>query len=317
MLEEFTRQVLDTLKQMLPDCDLTVQQVNKPGENRLTGICIRSEKSNVAPILYMEQPYQMFCEGTPINDICNQLRRVYEQNCMTDNFDTAILTDWSKVSDRVCAKLINFNRNREYLQDKVFMVIPTTDIVVMYYVDLDTVSDGATVPVSKQLFDAWNIDTETLHQHAMQNTQRIHNPSVRPLNAVMTEVLHATDEELAGIDAPCMYVITSQKMINGAILALLPDVQAQLQEALGDYFLLPSSTEEMLAVPRSLQSPDMLLAMVTEINHTQVLPADQLSDDVYIIQNGQLISVFTDEEKQVLRRKALCWLPFPEVELAT
>lgn len=316
MLEDFTSQVLDTLKQMLPDCDLTVQQVSKPGEVCLTGICIRSEKSNVAPIIYLNEAYDRFQNGMSINEICNQLRHLYETNCITDSFDVSILTDWSKVSDRVCAKLINFNRNKDYLLDKVFTLIPTTDIVIMYYVDLDTIAEGATAPVSQQLFHSWGIETGTLYETAMRNTQRIHKPNVRPLNAVMNEVLQTDEDELAEIDVPCMFVITSSKMVNGAILALMPDVQAKLQEKLGDFYLLPSSTHEMLAVPQNLQSADDLLAMVTDINHTQVAPPDRLSDDVYIVQNGQIFSVFSEKQKQALRRKALCWLPFPDDELA-
>lgn len=314
MLEDFTSQVLDTLKQMFPDCDMTVQQVSKPGEQQLTGICIRSENSNIAPIIYLNDAYNRFQNGMSIAAICEKLRQLYEQHCITDAFDVSILTDWSKVSDRVCAKLINFNRNKKYLQDKVFTLVPTTDIVIMYYVDLDTVTEGATAPVSQKLFHSWGIDTGTLYDTAMRNTERIHKPSVRPLNAVMNEMLQADEDELAEIDVPCMYVITSSRMVNGAILALIPDVQAKLQEKLGDYLLLPSSTHEMLAVPQNLQNPSDLLAMVTDINHTQVAPLDQLADDVYTIQNGQLVSIFTEKARQDLRKKALCWLPFPETE---
>lgn len=313
MLKEFTNQVLATLQTMLPGCELTVQQVNKPGEQQLTGICIRSEKSNVCPILYLDQPYQLYQTGTPIEAICKQLQQVYEKNCLSTSFDTSILTDWNKVSDRVCARLINLKQNSEYLQDKVFTFVPTTDIAVMYYVDLDSVTEGATAPVSQKLFASWNIDTGTLYDTAMRNTERIHQPSVRPMSAVMTEMMDT--EELPFEEDPHMYVITSSRMVNGAILALIPSVYEQLQAKLGDVFLLPSSVHEMLAVPQNFQSPADLLAMVTEINHVQVAEADRLADDVFTIQNGQLVSVFSEEERRAIRRNALNFLPFPDDEI--
>ena len=89
------------------------------------------------------------------------------------------------------------------------------------------------------------------------------------MSAVMTEIMDT--EELPFEEDPRMYVITSSRMVNGAILALMPSVYEQLQAKLGDVFLLPSSVHEMLAVPQNLQSPANLLAMVTEINHVQVV----------------------------------------------
>lgn len=313
MPESFTEQIISTLKHILPDVQITVQQINKPGEQHLTGLCMRSDKTNLVPILYLDRPYLEYCHGVSIDQICNGIRQMYEENCFTDSFDTSVITDWSKVSERVCTRLINQNRNTAYLKDKILQPIDGTDISFLYYIDLDTFTEGATVPVSQQLFSGWNIPIETLHQTALDNTARLHLPKIRSMAAVMSEMLGNNESYLA--DDPCMYVITSQKMLNGAVLALLPDVCSELRQKLGDFYLLPSSINEMLAVPQSLQTPDMLLAMVTEINHSQVSEQDFLADDVYIMQDGKLVSALSNEEKNTIRRHALSYLPFPEIEL--
>ena len=89
------------------------------------------------------------------------------------------------------------------------------------------------------------------------------------------------------------FVVTNQQRIGGASALFYPKVMDKLGEVLGhDYFILPSSIHEMLVLPEngnnqneSLScgkiSADELRMMVTEINATQVSPAERLTDDVY------------------------------------
>ena len=313
-MKHFTEKIINALRDKLPDVEITVQEVSKPGENRLTGLCFHSSNTNVAPVIYLEEAYDAFRHGTPIDTIAEQLQQTYLQNCLVNNFDTTLLTDWNKVSDRVCAKLINIPNNKDYLENKVVLPIPTTDIGYMYYIDLEGFTpQGASAPVSKILLDTWNVSLETLHATALANTENIMQPCVRPMNSMIQEMLDTNDEVIFA-ESMTMYVITSKQMMNGAILATFPSVCSKLQQHFGEYYLLPSSVHEMLAVPANLQSPDALLAMVAEINHTQVEPKDRLSDDVYAIRDGRLTSIFNPEEKKTIIKEALAWLPFPEVE---
>lgn len=79
------------------------------------------------------------------------------------------------------------------------------------------------------------------------------------------------------------FVVTNQQRIGGASALFYPKVMDKLGEVLGhDYFILPSSIHEMLVLPDNGKiSADELRMMVTEINATQVSPAERLTDDVY------------------------------------
>ena len=44
---------------------------------------------------------------------------------------------------------------------------------------------------------------------------------------------------------------------------------------------LPSSISEVIAVPQTAGEPEMLLAMVHEINETEVAPEERLTDSIY------------------------------------
>ena len=51
------------------------------------------------------------------------------------------------------------------------------------------------------------------------------------------------------------------------------------------------------------------------VMNNKVAEADRLADDVFTIQNGQLVSVFSEEERKAIRRNALSFLPFPDDEI--
>lgn len=48
-----------------------------------------------------------------------------------------------------------------------------------------------------------------------------------------------------------------------------------------DFFLLPSSQQELIAVPFDKMEIENLKAIVRKVNHTEVSAADWLSDSVY------------------------------------
>ena len=82
---------------------------------------------------------------------------------------------------------------------------------------------------------------------------------------------------------PSFFVVTNQQRIDGAGALFYPEVMDNLGELLGqDYFILPSSIHEMLVLPDNGEvSADELRMMVTEVNATQVAPAERLTNDVY------------------------------------
>lgn len=317
MPQEFIEQLITTLKTMLPDaCDISVQEVTKQAEERLTALYIRSDETNISPIIYIDSLYQHYCHGASIENLALTIKQIYEQNSNPNTFDTTIITDWDKAKQSVCARLINAKRNKSYLEEKVTMDIEGTNLVYMYFIDIHAVKDGS-VPITKSIFKNWNVSLEKLHEIACANTQRLYPAYISPMGELM--------EDLAGdmgmdeipelpVDS-AMYVITNRQKIHGAISALYPDTVKRLHEALGDFYLLPSSIHEMLAVPASItQSPEDLLHMVVSINHAGdiVNPQDILADNVFIMKDFKLTPAFNNEQRMDIIKQELSWLPFPE-----
>ena len=107
----------------------------------------------------------------------------------------------------------------------------------------------------------------------------------------MTSALFAPDKEnLLDRDAPLapeevggMYVLTNSTGSLGAAALFYPDVKEKAAELLGsDYYILPSSTHEVILVPDTAGiNPKELCEMVKQANRTVVDEKDILSDNVY------------------------------------
>ena len=317
MPHDFIDILIATLKPMLPDaCDISVQEVTKQAEERLTALCIRSDKTNITPLIYIDSAYQNYCHGASIENLALTIKQIYEQNSNLQQFDTTIVTDWEKAKKTVCARLINVKRNTSYLAEKVTTPLDGTNLAYMYFIDIPIPKDGS-VPINTSIFKGWNVSLEEMHEIACANTQRLYPACIQSMAATMEDLAGDTGIDFVPTDA-AMYVVTNRQKIHGAISALYPDTIKRLQDALGDYYLLPSSIHEMLAVPVSLaQSPEDLLHMVVSINHdgSVVRPEDILADNVYKIVDGKLTPVFTKEQRIAIIKDALSYLPFPEEEI--
>ena len=88
-------------------------------------------------------------------------------------------------------------------------------------------------------------------------------------------------EQTLQADEP--YVITNSNGINGASVILYTDILKEIGGFLGeDYYLLPSSIHEMLAIPVSAPMDEKEMhEMVEEVNRSCVVSEEILSDSVY------------------------------------
>ena len=85
-------------------------------------------------------------------------------------------------------------------------------------------------------------------------------------------------------------VISNTEHADGAVAVLYPEVDAQLRERFGgDYYVLPSSVHEVLAVPREPERLQALEEMVRSVNLSGAMRhEDYLSDHVFEVRDGQL-----------------------------
>ena len=89
-----------------------------------------------------------------------------------------------------------------------------------------------------------------------------------------------------------MYVVSNKARFLGAATILYKQVLNYLYEKLeGEFYILPSSIHEVIAVSNVELSEDELKKMVTEINENEVDYLEVLSDSVYRYNGEQLVMV--------------------------
>jgi len=274
------------------DYKVLVQKVNKNNGLVLTGISILKKDCNIAPTIYLNQLFEQYQEGRTMESICREIIRVYEEHAVYTDFDVSYVTDFAKVQNRICYKLINAEKNEALLTDVPHVMLE--DLAIIFYILVSKDSEGTgTITVKNNMLSFWNVDTDTLYQLALVNTQRLFRGTVRSMASVMTEILsHKLDEECAQEfydmmvgedDMIPMYICTNADKLNGAGVILYQGLLQEFADRVGsDFYILPSSIHETLLIPaNSDMDIEYLRDMVRTVNRTEVAPDEILSDSVY------------------------------------
>lgn len=139
--------------------------------------------------------------------------------------------------------------------------------------------------ISNDYMERANLCEEELYDLALENTRRIMPPVVIKMSDLMSEleeelVVKQREEVTEDVMA---YVIRNEQGKRGAVSILYSDVMEDVAEKLGgDFYLIPSSMHEFIAIPKPLNvSLDDLQEHVHYTNLMKVNSTDRLSNQVY------------------------------------
>ena len=274
------------------DYKVQVHTVVKNNDLHLTGLTILNRSVNIAPTIYLEYYYEQYKAGATMSDVCHQIIRTYEKHRGTLDFDVKSVTDFNRVKDRICYKLVSADRNKELLSDTPH--IKFFDLAIIFYVLVSSDAEGmGTITVHDNIMDLWNVSKEKVFELAVQNTQRLFRGKVTSIAEVMIDVLASRlDREcaceffdlMAGEDDVIpMYVCTNTAKMNGAGVIFYNGLLKEFADRVGsDVYIIPSSIHETLLIPASIgMGADEIRDMVKCVNATEVAPDEILSDSVY------------------------------------
>lgn len=179
------------------DYRVTVQDVQKNNGLVLTGITILKKECNIAPTIYLNQAFEQYQEGRTLESICREFIRAYEEHKVHTDFDVSYVTDFSKVQSRICYKHINADRNEALLVDAPHILLEV--LAVIFYILVSSDAEGTgTITVRNNMLEFWDVNTDTLYELALSNTQRIFRGTVQSMANVMMDILSKQmDEESA------------------------------------------------------------------------------------------------------------------------
>lgn len=288
--QEFVGSVTGFLRESLPcDTELDLVPLEKNNGVIMDGLSIRKRGQNVAPTIYLDSYYRDYLAGRSLQNIYDQILEYCEDCSFMERFDVDFFSDYRKIRPTVVYKLINYEKNQELLER--IPHLPFLDLAIVFYCLLtDTPVGNATVLIHNSHLELWNISCSELYRDARKNTRRILPAELNTMVDVIRELSEGMDEpEDLGVP---MYVLTNSRRALGAACILYDGILKVCEQRIGEaYYLLPSSIHEWILIPASVISDQQeLLAMVRDINETQVREIEVLSNQIYLYlpESGQV-----------------------------
>lgn len=287
-LVEVKKTILDFLPEKFWAADVSISQVVKNNDCVLDALIIKTTESNVIPTIYLNPYYEELSEGVDLDSIMSAIASSYETHYKDHNINVEWISDYEEVKYNIVIKLINYENNSQFLQDKPYTRYE--DLACIYQIDIlnDSTTHSA-VTLTDRLLEGYGITIDELHAQALKNMESLPY-RFRGMNEVIKEMLSSSNmlddaEDIAAqIDEEpnIMYVLTNEININGAAVIISEKVRHEIAHEVGDFYVLPSSIHEVLIVPKSSgMEPRELQKMVCEVNQSQVDPPERLSNNVY------------------------------------
>lgn len=279
-IEEVERRVKEKIKGNETITIYIHTAVKNNGKER-KGITVSEKGIHISPTIYLEEYFQQFQEGKPIEKIVEKILQLYEEVKCSHPCEESLLQNYEELKGKFACKLIHRGKNEKLLNDIPY--VPWMDLAIVVFVLLEVSPYGtATVLVRKEHLEIWGLTEAQLFDEAKKNTPILLPYQFCPMRKLLREICpYAVDE--GEEEEESLYVLSNKLRSFGAASMLYEGILEKVGQKLGEnYYILPSSIHEVIVVPES-KSPvkQDLEEMVREINETQVEEEEVLSDRVY------------------------------------
>ena len=285
-------------REKLPDVgensQVVIDKVYKNNGLILNSLSIFFDNTDISPNIYLEPFFNSYMSGRSMDFILMDIIHCYIEN-FNDLVNEGInLSDYDKIKDNIVIRVINYEKNKELLDN-----CPHTrylDIAVTYrYIVTDYQEGMASILITNKEFIPWGIELTKLHENAVECT-RMRYPSVYMqitelvsgyFDTKMEELPEEAAEEIKSIDLENavvkLYVLTNTQKAFGAGCILYSNLLKSISDEWGsNMYILPSSVHETMLVPDAEDvEPEFLKGLLEGANKASVGYIDLLSDNIY------------------------------------
>lgn len=270
MMEKLVELVKQSIKE---ECEVTSHVVVKNNGTEKHGIKIAIPGEVASPVVYVDDIFEAELQ-IALKETAKKVVAIYKNERRKNPFANVTHALWDKefILERVECRVINAEKNTEILMDKPYKRF--LDLAVIYTV---IISDG------EERVASYNLTKRNLMQAGIDE-QELDNAALR--NMRKQGFLVATINEMLGMpnmfEEPRWYVMTNKRKQYGASILLFEDELASVAEKMhGDFYILPSSVHEVLAVPEDLMKDPELKEMVKNVNDSEVAEEEILGYTIY------------------------------------
>ena len=245
------------------------------------GLTISDKRINISPTIYLEEYYKQFQDGFDMEDIIASILDVYQEVKFEHTWQIHTVKDFEIMRSKIVYKLIHAKKNESLLNKMPY--IAYLDFAIVFYILFEVDDSGtATIPITHELIQLWDVSVDEVQQCAFCNAPSLLPASFKPMQIVIDELMGTNLSEQEAIE-DLMFVLTNSLRSFGAACILYDGMLDKISEEIGEnFYILPSSIHEMIIVPESNSpSREHLNEMITEVNQTQVDEEEFLSACVY------------------------------------
>ena len=291
--KEFLSKTESSMKAFFgPQAQIEIKEIRKNNGVMLNGLIITEEKETISPTIYMDGFYLDYQKGKSFGRIVEEIINLYRENKVKVPINMDFFLDYESVRGRIFQKVINYERNKELLENVPH--IKYMDLaVVTYYAYMNDFLGRGSIQITISHLDKWGIDEEILFEDAIRNTREKLGVEILGMKDMLIE-LFADNTENMDINQVreatsyverdvSMHVMTLKGRYFGAACIYDTEMLKKFGEKCRrNFFILPSSIHELILIPDTgLESAESLRRMVREVNAEHVDEEEQLSDNVY------------------------------------
>lgn len=278
--KSFTERIVHLLQERMgADYSVKVTNVTKNNDIQLTGVIMMKDSDRISPTIYLEEPYRQYCSGVNMWEVTDRIIELHRERAQNVDLNIDFFKEFGLVRDRIFHKLINYEKNRKFLEDVPY--VRWRDLAVVFYYAVDEkVLGRASILIHNNHIAMWEQTADSLFRISQYNMKQSMPELLIPMRKLVEEMTGAKLEQTNEIK---MYVLTNQAKLNGASAMLYSDKIRELADSLqSDLMILPSSVHEVLLLPDDSEHQyDFYRQMVEEVNTTQVEPEEILSYNLY------------------------------------
>lgn len=280
------------------DVDVLTVTVVKMNDQKFNGLSVSLDGSNVCPTIYLDDAYEDYATGNSPDVIAERI----EKQVVMAYAEAPKFEEESKVPDLtgkpLGLRLLEISRNKEFLRNVPYMEVGNgLALVCEVKIEQHEKRFFATM-VNNDILKIMGKTKQEIFKEAISQAWEVDRPQFYSMESKLF-----MDDDTNLLDTPMdpasplepMYVLSNRSTVHGAAALFYPDVQQKIADALGgNYYAIPSSTEEFIIVPEStdINTAD-LTAILHNANRTAVEAGQVLSDSLlkYDRESGMLHDV--------------------------
>ncbi|MBR0373509.1 MAG: hypothetical protein IJH91_03140 [Mogibacterium sp.] len=275
--EEFRDAAITMLQDMIPaSMKVTVrpQEITKANDQKLYGICFQREGSLSAPTYYVDDFFDLYLQGTPMQELMERLYKTYRAGpAVSPVLADAELPPYNKVKKQFTLRLLEKARNELFLENVPYREVGN-GLVLVCDISFFSEEDGIyKTTINQDIVDKEGYDVDRMFRDALRNAPRIDPPRM------MGNDLEPEDDVAEGVYK--MLCLTTRSGSFGAAALFYPGMLRELEHIVEEsYFVLPVSLHELLILPQSaVEDPEFLISLAPSAN-ARIHPSEVLTDRI-------------------------------------